>query len=425
MQILLDNKLIPTGLTAVAETTSFATVVIEKITKFACSTFSVISAGVDYFLLEHSEIIHIIHEARKIAVIFLISVPFVIYDAGEKLIKFILEAYHYCRDSKVGDLFNAALESISSFGTLLEQPGAIVCTINLFGTKEVIENGICKTIEVFKISTDIWAGVLSSIAAAFSIASIVQTSVSYSETKDLVASLDIVKSQAMLKRLKTVLEKGTLPAIELMNQDKRSELLAAINCSLDPNNIDQLPAIAANLIQELRSDPNPETVQMLKEIKLVGKQAYLDCLKGCDKEFLKKHITLEGDIIVSGLNAIDLANSPGDAAAKIKMMHKIITQRIDDKQRSDIKDLVVKSVSLVASIIFSILNFGITCSPLAPIAWVLTGGVIIYTIYRYVRKRYENKDELEEKQIKEMKLNLQEIEMVEMHKYQTSPLPED
>lgn len=131
------------------------------------------------------------------------------------------------------------------------------------------------------------------------------------------------------------------------------------------------------LIHKLRKELKeiePENLQVLDE---VSNAAYIQCLRQKDPKALERHFRVEGGPLKERVDEIwkdyqgKLKSDPVQANFELEKHVSTLKGRVKEKTDSDIWSIVASVVSLVASVIFLVLAFGLSCSPLAPVGYAL------------------------------------------------------
>jgi hypothetical protein len=281
-----------------------------------------------------------IGKIKKVTVASLVSVPFTLFDVGIKFFDFIKEAYHFCRTGNKGQITNVALLALAAFGDLLELPGKVARGVALF----------------MDVPMAIWTTALSTAAAVFSISSIIYSVRSHMESTKVINEMENAKNKAILNYLK-----NNLPSTDIsINKDY---LLSEIEKALKNNKLSDLPAVVKTFFEI----EGKKSSLIVKDALYAGKMGSLNSIKNRDDAFLSKHFQLEGEKIKSAIASIEKSNSH----KKIDSLCDILDKRISTKRLSDKLSALADTVTLVAGIMFLVLEFGVACSPLAPIAYAL------------------------------------------------------
>jgi hypothetical protein len=271
-------------------------------------------------------------------------------------------------------IMEACLMASVAMGSLLDIPGKVIDAVSIFTTLPAMP----------------WTTILSSVALFFSAASIFLALKSHSETSDVMDELERNASIAILNQLRVSVQNANF--LNVVGSVTPDELMVQIDDIMhkigSPDEVKDFPAAVANLVKLANAiDPN-----IVKELEIVGKKAYLECVAKYDDDFLEKHFRMGGETIKSAIDAINSSNEPQE----LKDLHTLLSARISDKQFSDKMTILIDTVSLVAATLFLILEFGLICSPLAPIGYALAIAAGLMAITKIIVEYQINKMDNEE-----------------------------
>lgn len=158
------------------------------------------------------------------------------------------------------------------------------------------------------------------------------------------------------------------------------------------------------LMRDIQVEIDHLSAPLLHDLKKVANEAYLDKLIATDSKTLMYHFNVSKEELSSSsdedkggllksletISRISKSSMAVGIAEGVDDIVKCLQGRTKQKIAGDIWNLAMSIVSLVATIILTLVAFGISCTPLAPIAYAVLAAValasVIKIIYDYLQK---------------------------------------